>query len=115
MKHRRSKLNDVSADLVDYLVTRRGLTQTEIAEMIEVDKSFVSRVRKAEREFSPNQMGRIADRLGIPMGAMLIEARPITNPQSEEVKQIAALCKKLMAQADAALAAHRARRTTTDA
>lgn len=112
MKHRRSNANAVSAELVEYLVTRRGLSQNEIAEILEVDKSFVSRVRKAERDFSSAQMRRIADHLNVPLGAMLLDAQPAASrPKNADTKHIADLCEKLMHQADAAIQAIRQKAT----
>lgn len=108
MKRRRSTLNNVSADVVEYLVTRRSLSQNEIAEMLRVDKSFISRVRNGEREFSPNQLSRIADALGIPLGAMLIDARPPSKPATGETKQLVDLCERLLRNADGMVAAMRA-------
>lgn len=100
MRHRRSNANDISGDLVRYLVSKRGLTQGEIASILQVDKSFISRVHKAERDFSPNQLGRLADHLKVPLGALLIAARPPSKPRTPETKQIVELCERLMLQAD---------------
>lgn len=107
---RRTRFNDISASLVDYLVTKRNLSQNDIADILKVDKSFISRVRGAEREFSPTQIAMIADKLGVPMGAMLIDSAPMKNASSSpEKQQIVDLCDKLMRQADEAVAALRAK------
>lgn len=112
MKRRQSSFNDISAKLVEYLIVRRSLTQNEIAEIIETDKSFVSRVRSSEREFSPGQMDRIAERLGVPMGVMLLDAlRPKTPPTGEK-KKILDLCERLMRQADEVTASTRAKKAS---
>ena len=110
MRHRRSNANAMSADFVDYLVTRRGLSQNEIADILQVDKSFISRVRNAERDFPSRQLRVLADQLDVPLGAMLIDSRPPGPPPTGEIKQIADLCEKLLRQGDAAIAAHRAKR-----
>ena len=108
---RRTRLDKVSIDLITYLVDRRHLSQNQIADMIEVDKSFISRVRRGERELSPRQMQQIADCLGVPLGAMLIDSHPpIKKPISKEKRELLDLCDRLMRKADAAMAAIRAER-----
>lgn len=107
---RRTRFNDISASLVEYLVTKRNLSQNDIADILKVDKSFISRVRSAEREFSPTQIAMIADKLGVPMGALLIDAAPPSKKSlSPEKQQIVELCDKLMRQTDGAIAALRAK------
>ena len=98
---RRTRFNDTSAKLVEYLVTKHGFTQNDIAAILNVDKSFVSCVRAAEREFSTTQMSRIAEKLGVPLGAMLIDASPTVTGLSPELQRIADLCEKLMRTIDA--------------
>jgi transcriptional regulator with XRE-family HTH domain len=103
---RRTRLHKVSADLITYLVERRHLTQSQIADMMGVDKSFVSRARRGERELSPNQIAEIADQLNVPMGAMLIDSHPpIKKSISKEKRELLDLCDRLMRRADAARAA----------
>lgn len=107
---RRARFSKISSKLVEYLVERRGMTQVEVAGMLDVDKSFVSRVRAAERELSPTQMETIAERLGVPLGAMLIDAadsgkQPELSPERQAILD---LCTKLMHECDEALEASRA-------
>ena len=111
MKHRPSNANQVSAELISYLVTSRGLSQNQIAEVLEVDKSFISRVRAGERDLSSRQMRRLADHLDVPLGAMLIDSTPPPKrPLTGDRKQIVDLCQQLMAKADQGVAAARAER-----
>jgi transcriptional regulator with XRE-family HTH domain len=105
---RRPRLTRVSQELLDYLVEQKGLTQNEIAGVLDVDKSFVSRLRSGERQFSPLQMEILADHLGVPLGAMLIAATDPKEPLSPEQQELSDLCAKVMRQADEAVAALRA-------
>lgn len=107
---RRTRLNKTSAVLVDYLVEDRGLTQDDIAAILRVDKSFISRVRSAQREFSPLQIEMIADALNVPMGALLMAAAPLEKNLPPERQQIVDLCAKLLAKTDAAVTAIRSSR-----
>jgi transcriptional regulator with XRE-family HTH domain len=97
---RRTRLNKVSADLIEYLVVRKHFSQNKIAEMIGVDKSFVSRARRGERELSVTQMSNIADQLGVPLGAMLIDAMPPASKAPKENRPLIELCDRLMRQID---------------
>lgn len=74
MRHRTAN-NKVAAQLISYLVDERGLTRTEIAGALGVDKSFVSRVRAAGRDLSTQQLDQLARHVKLPLGAMLIAAR----------------------------------------
>lgn len=106
---RRTRFNKTSSRVVDYLVEQRGLTQDEIARILRVDKSFVSRVRSAEREFSPDQIGTIADALGVPMGALLMAAVPLAKNLPPDRQKIVDMCVRLLGKTDAAITALRAR------
>src|SRR5947208_13086113 len=103
MRHR-SRSNLVSADVIDYLARRRQMSQNEIADLLGVDKSFISRARRAERELSVTQLQTIADRLGVPLGAMLIDSQPPASTAPKENRAIIRLCDRLMRQADEAIA-----------
>jgi len=100
---RRAKsLTLLSKDVVDYLVDIKKLTQSDVAAVLDVDKSFISRVRSGEREFSPNQMARLAEHLGVPLGVMLIEITEPKKPVSVERRELLDLCARVMSIADAA-------------
>jgi transcriptional regulator with XRE-family HTH domain len=107
---RRLPNRSVASKLVDYLVEKRGLSQNEIADVLEVDKSFVSRVRAQERDLSPEQMSAIADHMGVPMGAMLMDAVRTERVHSPEKQKILDMCESLMNKADQVIEAARAER-----
>lgn len=106
---RRRNYSKISSKLVEYLVDSRGLSQTDLATILGVDKSFISRVRSGERELSPTQMDMFAQHLNVPLGAMLIDAgdwkRVADKPHPHQ--DILDLCRKLMLEADDALKALR--------
>ncbi len=95
---------------MSYLLDQRGLSQMEIASILEVDKSFVSRVASGERDLSTHQLRVLADALGVPLGALLLNASGPFRGKSEEGKRIGDLCAELMQLADNAVAALRAER-----
>jgi transcriptional regulator with XRE-family HTH domain len=101
---RRGTFSAISSKLVNYLTGRGMLTQTQIADAIDVDKSFVSRVAAQQREFSPTQMQRLADHLNVPLGVLLLDSNPPTKPATGERKEIMDLCKRLINQCDLATA-----------
>lgn len=76
------------------------MTQQEIADLLEVDKSFISRVRNGERELSSFHLERLAEQLGVDVGVMLIDASRPTKPVSPEIQNIMDLCEKAILTAD---------------
>ncbi|MFT3784567.1 MAG: helix-turn-helix transcriptional regulator [Tepidisphaeraceae bacterium] len=107
---RRTRNNKVAADLMKYLIEKRGMTQNDIADVLGVDKSFVSRVAAAERDLSTHQLRTIADALDVPMGALLLDALGPTKTKDPEKQKILDLTADLMQLADKAVAALRAER-----
>lgn len=107
---RRTRFNDSSAELVAYLDRKYSLTHADIAAMLSVSISFVGRVAKAEREFEPMQTAMIADKIGVPMGEMLIDASPTIGTPTPERQAMIDLCERLMRLADTGIAAVNAER-----
>jgi transcriptional regulator with XRE-family HTH domain len=101
---RNTKFFELSGQLVDYLVESNRMTQSDVAAALDVDKSFISRVRSRQREFSPTQMERLADHLGVPLGALLIEVVEPRKQLTPERKELVDLCKRVMQTADEARA-----------
>jgi transcriptional regulator with XRE-family HTH domain len=101
---RKTRNNAVASKLIDYLIEKRSMSQTQIAEVLSVDKSFVSRVRTAERDLSTHQLRQLADHLGVPLGALLIQAMPRPAKMNPDLAEIASLCERLMHLADQASA-----------
>ncbi len=98
---RRTSLTAQAARVVHHLTEKLGMTQSEIAEIIGVHRSFVTRCKNAEREFGPGHINAIAEHLGLPMGAFLMAVSPADlehpNPKVREVQRLAA---ELMTQLD---------------
>jgi transcriptional regulator with XRE-family HTH domain len=107
---RRTSFSAISSKLVHYLAEKGLLNQSQIAEVLDVDKSFISRVASREREFSPTQMQQLADHLNLPLGVLLLDSNRPTKPATGKRKEILDLCERLIHQCDAATA--EARRLT---
>ncbi len=63
----------MSRDIVNLLV-ERGMSQSSIAELLGVTKSFISRVRAGTRNFTLNHLGLLEEALGQSLPLLLIEA-----------------------------------------
>jgi len=100
---RRSKLTELSKTVIDYFCSKIELSQSQIAELLEVDKSFISRVRSGERELSSFHLERLAEALGVNVGVMLIDASKPTKPLPPDLQKIADLCEKAILTADRAI------------
>jgi transcriptional regulator with XRE-family HTH domain len=100
---RRVKLTALSKRVIDYFCSKIELTQSQIAELLEVDKSFISRVRNGERELSSFHLERLAGALGVDVGVMLIGAAKSDKPLRPEFQKIADLCEQAILTADRAI------------
>lgn len=99
---RRTNLNELSSRLLNYVVEKRGLSMTEVATITGVDKSFVSRVKSAEREFSIDHLEAIADHFGVELGVLLIDsAPPLKEPNNPHHVKLREMCHDFMRKADA--------------
>src|SRR5690349_6000468 len=105
---RRTKNNAVAAKLIAYLMESRRLTQIEIANILEVDKSFVSRVKAGQRDLSTYQLRQLADSQGLPMGAMMLAALESSKSADPERRKIQELATELVQLTDKAMAAAKA-------
>jgi transcriptional regulator with XRE-family HTH domain len=83
---RRTSLNDLSQRFTRYLVEKRGLSLTDIAQITGVDKSFISRVNSAQREFSVDHLEKIAEHFGVELGVLLIDMSG--PPKSNDPKRL---------------------------
>ncbi len=98
---RRSTLTRSAAALVKYLIDDRGLTVMEIAKICGVDKSYISRCKRGEREFGTGHIERIADAVGVLPGSLMIAATaPATPHPDPEVRKLQASSVTAMKQFD---------------
>lgn len=97
---RRRKLTELGKAVIEYFINRTQLSQQDIAQILEVDKSFVSRLRNNERELATHHMEALADYLEVPVGVMLIEACRPTRPVTPEIQKIMDLCEKAVLLSD---------------
>ena len=100
---RRTNFNKLSSRLIRHAVEDRGMTMTAIADVLGVDKSFISRVASEQRELSGNHMHRLAEHFGMSMGAFLLSVDPPRKPRSDEERKVFGLIHSMMESCDAAL------------
>jgi transcriptional regulator with XRE-family HTH domain len=77
MTHERRKLEyRFSSDVIEYLMSR-GMTVTQIAAVLKVSKSFISRVKSRQRSLTIDHLLAIEDVIGQPLPLLLLEAIPL--------------------------------------
>jgi transcriptional regulator with XRE-family HTH domain len=103
---RRGVSSRLSNLLVDWLVRERGMSQEEVAEMLEVSAGFVSRVRSGERRLTVDHLETMSQGVGLPLGAMLLAAMPEPTDKPE-VRAIRELVVRLLENGDKATEAIR--------
>ena len=72
---RRTVSTSISADVVEYLL-QGGMSLAEIAEILGVTKSFVSRVKSRQRSLTLDHLAALERVMGKPLPLLLIEATP---------------------------------------
>lgn len=112
MSERRKVSSALSADLVNYLASHHEVSQERLASILEVDPSFISRVRSGERSLTVDHLSLIETELSIPLGALLLAARPLPVVAKKNAK-LRALAEQAIHDLDKA--ARAARRQTTSA
>ena len=73
----------LSVAVIDWLVTERGLSHEQIAEILEVTPGFINRVRGRERGLTTEQLEELAEAVGVAFGAMLLAILPPEKPDSK--------------------------------
>jgi transcriptional regulator with XRE-family HTH domain len=74
---------------------------TEVAKITGVDKSFVSRVKSAEREFSIDHLELIGDHFGVEIGILLIDSAPPLQSTDPKRIKLREMCHEFIRKADA--------------
>ena len=98
---RRRSLTQQAARVTNYLIETHGMTATQIAAVLGVHKSFVSRCKNAEREFGPGQIEKLADHLNMPPGAMLLAMLPEKPPHADpRINEARRLCREVILMCD---------------
>jgi len=67
--------NRFSRDVVELLVSR-GMNLTGIAALLDVSKSYISRVRSGTRSLTLDHLATLEEELGRPVALLLMEAIP---------------------------------------
>jgi transcriptional regulator with XRE-family HTH domain len=80
-----------SVRLVEFVLAQKQINQEELAELLEVSPSFVSRLRAGERSLTLDHLDLIGRKLEIPVGAMLLAAIAPPKPDArfEKARQLA--------------------------
>ena len=98
---RRRSLTQQAARVTNYLIETHGMTVTQIAAVLGVHKSFVSRCKNAEREFGPGQIEKLADHLNMPPGAMLLAMSPEKPAHADpRINEARRLCREVITSCD---------------
>lgn len=85
MKDRRTLSSSLSADVVQYLRRRRH-SQAKIAKLLGVSEGFISLVKSRERSLTIEHLELLAEKLSIPLGALLLAVTPLPKGANPEVK-----------------------------
>src|SRR4051812_29965224 len=72
----------MSRDIVNLLVSR-GMTLTDIASVLGVTKSYISRVRAGTRKFTLDHLAILEDSVGRSLPLLLVEATPRNKVKRE--------------------------------
>jgi transcriptional regulator with XRE-family HTH domain len=92
---RRTNLRFQSANVLNHLINEHGLQQARIAEILGVDRSYVSRACKAERSISVEQMALLADHLGVELGVLLLATHKRDAPPSDpKIAHVVKVCEE---------------------
>jgi len=81
MKKRVSS-HTVSSDVVNYLIAA-GHTQKQLADVLGVDRSYISHVAKGSRNLIVTDLERLAKMQGVTLPELLVKATPITSVPQE--------------------------------
>ena len=73
---RRTIPTRVSADVVQYLMTHRDMSLSDIADVLGVTKSFISRVKSRQRSLTVDHLMALERVVGRPLPLLLMEATP---------------------------------------
>lgn len=76
VKNDKSFYPTVSINVVNYL-RDQGMTLKEIAGLMDVSESFISRVRNGHRSLTLQHLERLEKVLGKPLSIILMEATPV--------------------------------------
>ena len=76
----------ISGDVVN-LFSDRGMTLTQIGEMLDVSKSYISRVKAGTRNFTLEHLSKLENTLGESLPLLLINAIP-PESMSPELRRL---------------------------
>ena len=82
MKQAKADFKNLSSGVVE-LLCERGMTLTEIAKLIGVTKSYISRVKAGTRSFTLDHLVRLERAVGEPLPWLLVKSIPIASVSAE--------------------------------
>ena len=79
----------ISRDVVNLMVDR-GMTLTDIAKILGVTKSYISRVKAGTRKFTLDHMALLENALGASLPVLLVEAIPrdLVKPELRRLRDM---------------------------
>lgn len=82
MKNDRADFENVSSGVVR-LLCDRGMNLTEIAELLGVTRSYISRVKNGTRSFTLDHLVTLQRKTGQPLPLLLLQATPASDIPKE--------------------------------
>jgi len=73
---RRTVSSELSAEWVDYILKKTGMSQEKLADTPEVSPGFVSLLRSRVRSLTMDHLELIEELMQMPLGALLLAASP---------------------------------------
>ena len=101
MSKRRTASISLSYDVLAWLISR-GLSQAEIARLLDVSEGYISLVKSRERALTLDHLSALADAMKLPLGAMLLHVAPAPQRMTPETAAFFEVTEKLIRKADAA-------------
>src|SRR5436309_3512451 len=85
-RRRRIASTGLSSDVLSYLL-QRGRSQAKVARLLGVTEGYISLVKSKQRSLTLEHLVTLADRIGMPLGEMLIQAtdRPAKSKKEQEM------------------------------
>lgn len=74
----------------------RGLQQKDIADLLDVTPSYISRIEKGERPLSPGHVSMLSGKLDIPVELFMLLGQDSGHLEKQDSKTIDELSKELL-------------------
>lgn len=74
----------------------RGLQQKDIADLLDVTPSYISRIEKGERPLSPGHVSMLSGKLDIPVELFMLLGQDSEHLEKQDSKTVEELSKELL-------------------